>query len=50
MEHFFNTANEERHGQGSQSAEDKEIPEALPVLDVKSDIAPQNADPGMDNL
>lgn len=63
MEHFFNTANEERRGQRSQPAEDlaedsgegfaddaadgKSIPKALPVLDVKSDIAPQNADPGM---
>lgn len=46
MEHFFNAA-EERHAQGVQSAEDKDIPEALPVLDVKTDIAPKNADPGM---
>ncbi len=39
MEHFF--------VQGTQSAEDKDIPEALPVLDMESDIAPKNADPGM---
>jgi ATP-dependent Lhr-like helicase len=47
MEHFFNTANGESFVHGSQPAEDKEIAEALPVLDMKSDIAPQNADPGM---
>lgn len=39
MEHFF--------VQGAQSAEDKDIPEAMPVLDMESDIAPKNADPGM---
>ncbi len=39
MEHFF--------VQGAQSAEDKEIAKALPVLDNPTDIAPQNADPGM---
>ncbi|MDD4504372.1 MAG: DEAD/DEAH box helicase, partial [Clostridiaceae bacterium] len=39
MEHFFI--------QGVQSAAEKDIPEALPVLDMETDIAPQNADPGM---
>lgn len=39
MEHFF--------VQGTQSAEEKDVPEALPVLDMESDIAPKNADPGM---
>lgn len=39
MEHFF--------VQGVQSAEGEEIPEALPLLDAKTDTAPQNADPGM---
>lgn len=39
MEHFYL--------QGAQSAEDKNIPEALPVLDMETDIAPKNADPGM---
>ena len=39
MEHFF--------VQGTQSGEDKDIPEALPVLDMETDIAPKNADPGM---
>ena len=39
MEHFY--------VQGTQSAEDRNIPEALPVLDMKTDIAPENADPGM---
>ena len=53
MEHFFNTVNEERRDQGSQSVEaleeEKEIPEVLPlpVLDEKTDIAPLNADPGI---
>ncbi len=39
MEHFFI--------QGAQSAEDKNVPDALPVLDVVTDDAPKNADPGM---
>ncbi len=39
MEHFYI--------QGAQSAEDKDIPEALPVLDMETDMAPKNADPGM---
>ncbi len=39
MEHFY--------VQGTQSAEDKEFPEALPVLDMETDRAPRNADPGM---
>ncbi len=39
MEHFY--------VQGAQSADDKEIPDALPVLDMKTDNAPRNADPGM---
>ena len=38
MEHFY--------VQGEQSAEDRNVPEALPVLDLKTDIAPKNADPG----
>lgn len=48
MEHFYNTP-EESHVQGAQSAEGKDIPisEALPVLDIKTDMAPKNADPGM---
>lgn len=39
MEHFY------MHG--AQSAEDKNIDGALPVLDAKTDTAPKNADPGM---
>ncbi len=39
MEHFY--------VQGAQSAEDREIPDALPVLDMETDSAPKNADPGM---
>ncbi len=39
MEHFYL--------QGAQSAEDKELPETLPVLDMPTDTAPKNADPGM---
>ncbi len=39
MEHFFI--------QGTQSADDREIPNALPVLDARTDTAPQNADPAM---
>ncbi len=39
MEHFFI--------QGAQSAEDKNVPDALPVLDIVTDDAPKNADPGM---
>ncbi|MCL1941242.1 MAG: DEAD/DEAH box helicase [Synergistaceae bacterium] len=39
MEHFY--------VQGAQSAEDKNIPDALPVLDMSTDTAPANADPGM---
>ncbi len=39
MEHFY--------VQGAQSGDDKIIPEALPVLDLKTDEAPKNADPGM---
>ncbi len=39
MEHFYI--------QGAQSSVDKDIPEALPVLDIKTDTAPKNADPGM---
>jgi len=39
MEHFY--------VQGTQSAEGREIPEALPVLGMKTDTAPQNVDPGM---
>lgn len=39
MEHFF--------VQGAQSAEDKEIAGALPVLEEKTDTAPRHADPGM---
>ncbi len=39
MEHFY--------VQGEQSADDKDIPEALPVLDIETDAAPENADPGM---
>ncbi len=39
MEHFFI--------QGEQAAGDAEIPGALPELDMKTDEAPKNADPGM---
>ena len=39
MEHFYI--------QGAQSADDRQISEALPVLDLKTDTAPKNADPGM---
>lgn len=39
MEHFYI--------QGTQSAEDKNLPDALPVMDIQTDTAPQNADPGM---
>jgi len=39
MEHFYI--------QGTQSAEGKDIQKALPVLGIKTDTAPQNADPGM---
>ncbi len=39
MEHFF--------VQGVQAADDKDIPEALPALDIETDDAPRNADPGM---
>lgn len=46
MEHFYNAA-EQGYVQGTQSGEDKDIPEALPVLDIETDIAPKNADPGM---
>ena len=39
MEHFF--------VQGPQSSEDKDVEDALPVLDGATDTAPLNADPGM---
>uniref|UniRef100_UPI0026733BA6 DEAD/DEAH box helicase n=1 Tax=Victivallis vadensis TaxID=172901 RepID=UPI0026733BA6 len=39
MEHFY--------VQGPQSARDQEMPEALPVLDMKTDDAPASADPGI---
>ena len=39
MEHFY--------VQGVQPADDRDIPCALPVLDAKTDTAPQNADPGI---
>ena len=39
MEHFY--------VQGTQSATDKILPHALPVLDTPTDAAPRNADPGM---
>lgn len=39
MEHFY--------VQGAQSAENKEICKALPVLDMSTDNAPKHADPGM---
>jgi len=38
MEHFYVA--------GAQAAEDRNVP-ALPALDVKTDSAPENADPGM---
>ena len=39
MEHFFI--------QGAQSGDEKEISGALPVLDMETDTAPKNADPGI---
>lgn len=39
MEHFY--------VKDAQAAEDKQIPEALPVLEEKTDEAPANADPGI---
>ena len=39
MEHFY--------VKDAQAAEDKQIPEALPVLEEKTDDAPANADPGI---
>ena len=39
MEHFY--------VKDAQAAEDKEIPDALPVLEEKTDDAPANADPGI---
>ena len=39
MEHFF--------VQGEQSAKDKSISKALPVLDAPTDTAPRDADPGI---
>ncbi len=42
MEHFYL--------QGAQSAEDKNITGALPVLDIETDTAPKNAEPGMDYI
>lgn len=39
MEHFY--------VKDAQAAEDKHIPEALPVLEEKTDDAPANADPGI---
>ena len=39
MEHFY--------VKDAQAAGDKEIPDALPVLDEKSDAAPAGADPGL---
>ncbi len=39
MEHFYL--------QGTQSAEGRDIPEALPALDRETDRAPKNADPGL---
>lgn len=38
MEHFFTTV-------GAESGEDRNTP-ALPALDMKTDIAPENSDPG----
>ncbi len=39
MEHFYI--------HGIQSAEDKYIPDSIPALDMATDTAPKNADPGM---
>jgi ATP-dependent Lhr-like helicase len=39
MEHFY--------VKDAQTAEDKQIPDALPVLEEKTDDAPANADPGI---
>ena len=39
MEHFY--------VKDAQAAEDKQIPDALPVLEEKTDVAPANADPGI---
>lgn len=39
MEHFY--------VKDAQAAEDKQIPDALPVLEEKTDEAPANADPGI---
>lgn len=39
MEHFY--------VQGAPAAEDKDIQDALPVLDQETDTAPRHADPGM---
>lgn len=39
MEHFY--------VQGPQSAQDKQVENALPVLDEATDAAPENADPGI---
>ncbi|MCL1874816.1 MAG: DEAD/DEAH box helicase [Synergistaceae bacterium] len=39
MEHFY--------VQGAQSADDRNVSDALPVLDMSTDTAPVNADPGM---
>ena len=39
MEHFY--------VKDAQAAEDREVPDALPVLEEKTDAAPANADPGI---
>ena len=39
MEHFYIRE--------TQAAEDRHIPDALPALDIKTDNAPKNADPGL---
>jgi ATP-dependent Lhr-like helicase len=39
MEHFYI--------QGSRTAEGRDVPDALETLDIKTDNAPKNADPGM---
>lgn len=39
MEHFY--------VQGPQSAQDKQVENALPVLDEATDAAPESADPGI---
>ena len=39
MEHFY--------VKGAQAAEDRVVPDALPVLEEKTDEAPLNADPGI---